>query len=78
MVQVEPYHGREVKPELGPLKMSSSLIRAMEEAEELMKLTPRQRLERCVFQSTRDSSAPTTSADGMYDLNTLSLLDEKQ
>ena len=65
-IKVEPYHGSECKPQLGALKTSISLTRAMEEAQELLKLTLGQRLEKCVFRITRSgpNGTPTTS-DGI-------------
>ena len=60
-VQLEPYYGRECKPQLGALKSSVSFSRAVEKAQELMKRTPQQRLEKCVFQSTMDP--PNTGTD---------------
>lgn len=56
VVQVEPYYGSQYKPRLGALKSGKALNHALQEADELMKLTPLQRLEECVFKKSSKSS----------------------
>ena len=61
---MESYYGSEYKPDLGALKNTKTLLRAEEEADSLLKLTPGERLKKCVFQKNNNDVRSLSRSTG--------------